>query len=131
MNKIVLQTHNLHKQFGDVSAVKGINMPVYTGELFGFLGPNGSGKTTTIGMILGLVHPTDGEIELFGKKVTPHQTKPLRRVGSLIGAPAFVPHFTAERNLQLVANLYPDISPKAIDETLEQVGLMRCQKTQG
>ncbi len=128
MNEIILQTHNLHKHFGDVHAVKGINMPVYAGELFGFLGPNGSGKTTAIGMILGLVHPTDGEIELFGEQVTPHRTGALKRVGSLIGAPAFVPHFTAERNLQLVANLYPNVSPKAIDETLEQVGLMSAKK---
>ena len=67
----VLQTHGLTKHFGPVRAVDGVDLVVRRGEVFGFLGPNGSGKTTTIGMLLGLIHPTAGEAELFGEVVSP------------------------------------------------------------
>ena len=88
-----------------------------------FWGRNGAGKTTTIGMMLGLVHPTGGEIKLFGQTVSPGDTAVLRRVGALIGAPAFVPHFSAETNLQMYARLYPEIAAARIAEILELVGL--------
>lgn len=126
MNEIVLQTFNLSKQYGPVRAVAGIDLPVYRGEVFGFLGPNGAGKTTTIGMALGLIHPTAGHVELFGEPVSPSHVGPLRRVGALVDAPSFVPYFSARRNLQLVAHLYPELDAARIDEVLEQVGLAQA-----
>ena len=61
--------HDLTKRFGDFTAVNGINFEVHHGEIFGFLGPNGSGKTTTIRMMLGLMQPTSGSVEVLGMKM--------------------------------------------------------------
>jgi ABC-type multidrug transport system ATPase subunit len=120
---VILQTADLKKYFGNLHAVDGVSLNVVCGEVFGFLGPNGAGKTTTIGMILGLLHPTAGEICLFGEPVTPEHNTPLRRVGSLVGAPALIPYFSARQNLELLTRLVPSLSPNCVDETLERVGL--------
>ncbi|MBK5109578.1 MAG: ATP-binding cassette domain-containing protein, partial [Anaerolineales bacterium] len=83
-NEFILQVENLKKHFGKVKAVDGITLRVAKGQVFGFLGPNGSGKTTTIGMILGLIHPTDGMVNLFGRPVSPSHPESLRKVGALV-----------------------------------------------
>jgi ABC-type multidrug transport system ATPase subunit len=123
-NDIVLQTHELKKVFGTVHAVDGVSIKVMRGQVYGFLGPNGSGKTTTIGMILGLLHPTSGTVSLFGELVTPYHTRPLRRVGALIGAPALLPYLSARQNLELLTRLNPETQTTRIDEVLELVGLL-------
>jgi ABC-type multidrug transport system ATPase subunit len=120
---IILQTQDLKKHFGKVRAVDGVSLSVYRGQVYGFLGPNGSGKTTTIGMILGLIHPTAGSVTLFGELVTPFQSQPLQRVGALIGVPSLVPYLSARQNLELIARLSPDMPDARIDEILEIVGL--------
>jgi ABC-2 type transport system ATP-binding protein len=120
---IILQTHKLKKYFGQVHAVDGVSISVLRGQVYGFLGPNGSGKTTTIGMILGLLHPTAGSISIFGDPVTPSQNKPLRRVGALVGAPTLVPFLSARQNLELLARLYPGLPSERVNEILEIVGL--------
>lgn len=122
-NNTVLQTHDLKKYFGSVHAVDGASLNVPRAEVFGFLGPNGSGKTTTIGMILGLLHPTHGRVTLFGERVTPIKTRVLRRVGALVGKPSLVPYLSARQNLELLARLHPSVSDKRIDQTLKSVGL--------
>ena len=122
---VVLQTHELKKDFGAVHAVDGVSLRVTCGQVYGFLGPNGSGKTTTIGMILGLLRPTSGTVSLFGELVTPLHTKPLRRVGALIGAPSLLPYLSARQNLELLIGLSPSIPSGHIDEVLELVGLER------
>jgi ABC-type multidrug transport system ATPase subunit len=122
-NEIVLQTHELRKVFGTVRAVDGVSLTVTRGQVYGFLGPNGSGKTTTIGMILGLLHPTSGTISLFGELVTPLHTRPLRRVGALIGAPMLLPYLSARQNLELINRLSPDNPSERVEEVLELVGL--------
>ncbi len=119
----VLQTHHLKKYFGSVRAVEDISLSVKHGEIFGFLGPNGAGKTTTIGMILGLTYPTAGEVEIFGERVTPQHNQVLRRVGTLVGTSALMLAFSARRNLQNLAYLYPELPSQRIDQVLEQVGL--------
>jgi ABC-type multidrug transport system ATPase subunit len=125
-NDIILQTQGLKKHFGKVHAVDGVTISVSRGLVYGFLGPNGSGKTTTIGMILGLLHPTAGSVALFGKRVTPSHTKPLRRVGALVGQPALVPYLTARQNLELLAHLRRDLPCGRVDEILEIVGLHKA-----
>lgn len=123
---IVLKTHGLKKTFGEVHAVDGISLTVARGQVYGFLGPNGSGKTTTIGLILGLLHPSAGSITLFGEQVTPFHTQPLRRVGALVGAPSVVPYLSARQNLQLLARLTPDLPLGRVDEILEIVDLSQA-----
>jgi ABC-2 type transport system ATP-binding protein len=133
MKNIILQTDNLSKNFGEVTAVQSVNLRVQQGEVFGFLGPNGAGKTTTIGMVLGLIHPSEGSITLFNQPVSPHQNRGLQQVGSLVGAPALVPYLTARENLQLVARLHSEVENGRIDEVLELVSLTHAagRKVQG
>lgn len=119
----VLQTEELKKHFGPVKAVEDVSLSVKRGEIFGFVGPNGAGKTTTISMILALTHPTSGEVEIFGQRVTPGQHQVLRRVGMMVGSPALLLPFSARQNLRCLARLYPDIPAQRVDEVLELVGL--------
>ncbi len=121
--KTVLQTRGLTKHFGPVRAVDGVDLMVHRGEVFGFLGPNGSGKTTTIGLLLGLIHPTAGEAELFGEAVSPERTHALRRVGALVGAPGFVPYLSGRDHLQVLARLNPGVKNGRVDAVLAQTGL--------
>ena len=121
--EIILQIQDLKKYFGKVHAVDGVSLSVRRGQVYGFLGPNGSGKTTTIGMILGLIHPTAGKVTVFGKTVSPSQTRPLREVGALVGAPSLVPYLSARQNLKLIARFYPSTPAGRIDEILEMVDL--------
>lgn len=123
MSSIVLETKALTKKYGKLIAVDGVDISAHEGEVFGFLGPNGAGKTTTLGMALGLTFPTSGEVWVLGERVTPHQTRALRQVGALIGAPAFVPYLSARENLQLLARLHPGVDKQRIADVLDQVGL--------
>jgi len=119
----VLQTDNLKKHFGSIKAVDGVSLQVEQGEVFGFLGPNGAGKTTTIGMVLGLLHPTEGDVQLLGQEITPAHNEAVERVGSLVGAPTIVPYLSARQHLRLIARLHENITPQRIDDVLEMVGL--------
>ena len=123
-DNIILQIDQLVKHFGKVRAVDGVSLTVRRGQVYGFLGPNGSGKTTTIGLILGLLHPTAGKVTLFGESVSPSHTRPLRRVGALVGSPAIVPYLSARQNLELLARLSPGLPPGQVDEILEIASLI-------
>ena len=119
----VLETRGLTKYFGSVRAVDGVDLEVRRGEIYGFLGPNGSGKTTTIGMLLGLVRPTAGEAELFGERVSPGHPRPLHRVGALVGAPGLVPYLSGRDNLRLLARLHTQVQNGRVEAVLDQTGL--------
>jgi ABC-2 type transport system ATP-binding protein len=108
--------------------VDGVDLMVRRGEVFGFLGPNGSGKTTTIGMLLGLIHPTAGEAKLFGEAVSPERTRPLRRVGSLVGAPGLIPYLSGRDNLQVLACLNPQVKNGQVDAVLARTGLSEASQ---
>ena len=69
-NDLIVKTERLTKKFGNLVAVNDLNLEIHRGEIFGFLGPNGSGKTTTIGMLLGLIRPSAGRIEIFGQDIS-------------------------------------------------------------
>jgi ABC-2 type transport system ATP-binding protein len=122
-SEFVLQTDHLRKYYRTVHAVEDISLHVRKGEIFGFLGPNGAGKTTTIGMLLGLITPTAGSIEIFGEPVTPEHNAVLRRVGTLMGAPAMMMAYSARQNLRMLSRLNPQVPPTRIDQVLEMVGL--------
>ncbi|MCP5094431.1 MAG: ABC transporter ATP-binding protein [Chloroflexi bacterium] len=123
MTHFVLETHQLSKSFREVTAVDQIDLQIHAGEVFGFLGPNGAGKTTTIGMALGLIHPSSGGISIFGQPVSPAKTAPLRRVGSLVGAPSLLPYLSGIENLKLLAHLHSSVGQKRIAEVLDLVSM--------
>ncbi|MDQ2727646.1 MAG: ABC transporter ATP-binding protein [Actinomycetota bacterium] len=122
-----IATHGLTKRFGDMAAVDGVDLSVPTGSVFGFLGPNGSGKTTTIRMLLGLISPSAGSWELFGDQMPAAAAHTLGRVGALIEGPAFYPWLSGKANLARLDAAGPDgqsSTRKArIDEALGRVGL--------
>jgi ABC-2 type transport system ATP-binding protein len=126
---VVLRTEQLTKHYGRFPAVSNLNLEVRRGDVFGLLGPNGSGKTTTLGMILGLIWPTAGRVFLFGNPITDDQARraALQRIGAIVEQPAFYPYLTGRENLLGVATfagLPTDATTRArIEEVLIQVGL--------
>jgi ABC-2 type transport system ATP-binding protein len=126
----MIRTHGLTKRYGGMLAVDGVSLDVPEGERYGFLGPNGSGKTTTVRMLLGLVFATYGEIELLGRPVPSDAAAALADVGSLVEAPAAYGHLSARANLDLFDAAGPSSAGSSrsrrrerIDEVLELVGL--------
>lgn len=123
--KMVIETHDLCKDYQGRRVVDHLNLQVPKGCVYGFLGPNGAGKSTSMKMLLGLIHPTGGEVELLGKKMTEENRIPLlRQVGSLIESPSGYLHLTARENLGIVTEL-KDVPRKEIDRVLEIVGLTK------
>ncbi len=122
----VITVKNLTKKFGNFTAVDSISFNVKKGEIFGFLGPNGSGKTTTIRMMLGLLQPTDGDINVLGIEVD-HQALALRsRIGYMSQKFSLYNDLTVRQNLNFYGAAYglaPQVLQKRIDETLEMAGL--------
>lgn len=98
-----IQTKRLSKRFKQRAAVDDLSLTVQRGEIFGFLGPNGSGKTTTIAMLLGLVRPTSGRALVLGHDMQQQPGPALRRVGAMIEAPAFFPYLSGAHNLRVLA----------------------------
>lgn len=123
MSDVVLRTHNLSKKFKERWAVRGVNLEVLRGDVFGFLGQNGAGKSTTIRMLLSLIRPTTGLVELFGHSLERDRERALAAVAGIVEKPDFYLYLTAERNLEIVGALNGGVSRKRIHEVLETVGL--------
>lgn len=123
MSEIVLKTDGLTKQFGKRYAVDGLGLEVQRGDIFGFLGQNGAGKSTTIRMVLGLVRPTSGKIMLLGSDMARASMKALRRTGAIVESPAFYDRLSGRRNLQMFAAMSGGASEARINEVLNIVGL--------
>jgi len=123
----VISTRGLVKRYGRLRAVDGIDLGVQAGDVYGFLGANGSGKTTTVRMLLGLVLPTSGEIDLLGERMPRAGRKVLPRVGALIEGPAHYGHLSGRENLSLLDAAGRGGSWRTrrhrVDQVLEQVGL--------
>ncbi|KEQ24898.1 ABC transporter ATP-binding protein [Paenibacillus tyrfis] len=119
----VIKTTQLTKMYGTQKAVDNLDMNVCQGQIYGFLGQNGAGKTTTIRMLLGLIKPTHGEIEIFGESLFKHQKEILRRIGSIVEFSGFYENLTARENLLINAKLMGVHKKNAMDEALEIVGL--------
>lgn len=115
----VLSISGLTKHFGRIKAVNNLNLEVQRGQVFGMLGPNGSGKTTTLGMLMGVVNPTSGSFLWFGQTPT-HQTR--KKIGAVLEHPIFYPYLTGEKNLELNA-MIKQCPPDNIANVLELVEL--------
>ena len=121
MNESVIRTDGLTKRYGDILAVDDLSLEVPRGQVFGLLGPNGSGKTTTMGMLLGLVSPTSGSFSLFGGS-TSHQNA-LHRVGAIVETPSFYPYLSGRDNLAYYQGITGRGNRKELDDLLSKVGL--------
>jgi ABC-type multidrug transport system ATPase subunit len=126
--EVVLSIRNLSKQYGKRLAVDNLSLDVKRGEIFGFLGPNGAGKTTTIRMMLGLIAPTGGSVDILGKDITFYRAEILPRVGALVETPALYLYLSGRDNLRAVGSALGGVPRARIDDVLELVGLQNRQK---
>lgn len=124
----VVQTRDLTKQYGNRLAVNKLNLDVYRGDIFGFLGPNGAGKTTTIRMLLGLIAPTSGTVQVLGQDITTHGQMVLPRVGALVETPALYLYMNGADNLRAVGQALGGVTEERIQTVLGMVGLAARQK---
>ncbi len=125
MNEII-RTKNLSKHFGSVKAADKISLSVRKGEIYGFLGLNGAGKTTPIRMLL-MIKPTSGESYLKGEKVTANSHKLWNSIGYLVEIPYSYPELTVRENLEIVRRLHLLDDSSAVDVVIEQLHLGRYQ----
>ena len=125
METPVLSIRNLTKYYGKLLALDRLSLDVHRGNIFGFLGPNGSGKTTTLGILLGILHASAGEFSWFGQPPSHHQRK---KIGALLETPLFYPYLSGVDNLKIIAQIKQAPSSQ-IDEVLETVGLTKRKKS--
>jgi len=121
--EVVLQTHGLSKRFGKRWAARNLNLEVHRSDIFGFLGPNGAGKSTTIRMILTLLTPTEGSIDIFGKALHKHRRSVLSRVCGIVEKPDFYLFLSAYKNLEIFGSMTREVRRNEIMESLDMVGL--------
>lgn len=119
---VILRTYGLGKNFGKRTAVEQLDIAVHRGDIYGFLGPNGAGKSTTIRMILSLIVPSAGRLELFGRDVRDDRSV-LAQVGGLVERPDFYLYLSARKNLEIISALYGRVDHTRIEEVLRIVGL--------
>ncbi|WP_187262931.1 ABC transporter ATP-binding protein [Pontibacter beigongshangensis] len=115
----VLDINGLSKRYGSIQALDALTLQVEEGSIYGLLGPNGSGKTTTLGMVLDVIRPSSGSFSWFGTSVSKTSKQ---RIGALLETPNFYPYLTAKRNLQLAAQI-KGADPASINSVLDLVGL--------
>ena len=119
----MISLHNVQKKFGSRIAVQDLTLVVSRGEIFGLLGHNGAGKSTAIGMILGQVWPTRGEVKVCGHDVTTQRARALARVGAIFETPAFYDYLSGWRNLEILSHYSAPTPPERIREVVDWVGL--------
>jgi ABC-2 type transport system ATP-binding protein len=119
----MISLHQVYKKFGARVAVQNLTLSVPRGEIFGLLGHNGAGKSTAIGMMLGQVWPTRGEVKVCGHDVTTHRARALRKVGAIFETPAFYDYLSGWRNLEILSHYSAPTPPERIREVLDWVGL--------
>jgi ABC-2 type transport system ATP-binding protein len=118
-----IETDQLVKRYGDVTAVDGLCLRVARGEIYAFLGLNGAGKTTTIRLLLGMVKATSGEARVLGTRIRVGDRKPWDSVGYLVETPDAYPELSVRENLEAMRRLRPGTEPKAVDRVIELLGL--------
>ncbi len=119
----MIELQDVEKRFGPHLAVDRLTLSVRAGEIYGLLGHNGAGKSTAIGMMLGQVWPTRGEIKICGFDVTTRRRQALQPVGAIFESPAFYDYLSGRRNLEILSSYTAPTSPARIQEVIEWVGL--------
>ena len=117
-----IETLSLTKSYGDFTAVEDLELKVPAGKVYGFLGRNGSGKTTTIRMIMGLIKPNGGNVKIFGNEISRNRAEYLAGIGAIIETPGFYGNLSAYENLEITAKMFKTEKSR-INEVLEIVGL--------
>ena len=125
----MIQLKHLCKKFGQHLAVDDLTLQVPAGEIYGLLGHNGAGKSTAIGMMLGQVWPSSGEVHVNGHDVTAHRRLALQKVGAIFESPAFYDYLSGRRNLEILSSYTARTSPQRIQEVVEWVGLKGREHT--
>jgi len=125
----VIRLCGLSKSFGERVAVVDLTLHVRAGEIFGLLGHNGAGKSTAIGMMLGQVWPTEGEVHVCGHDVTRRRQLALQRVGAIFETPVFYDYLSGWRNLEILSHYTAPTPPERIREVIEWVGLTGREKS--
>jgi len=120
---VILETSGLTKRFKGMVAVDDLNLTVRTGEVLGFLGPNGAGKSTTVGMILGLIRPSNGTVRIAGQDLASNAPLVSENIGAIIENPAFYPYMSGRDNLRAHAMAVGNIPDARIDSLLDLVNL--------
>lgn len=123
MKQMVLETIDLTKKYRRRVVVDQLSLMVERGDIFGFLGQNGAGKSTTLRMALGLVRPTSGRVRLLGYDMSRQPLRALQRIGAIIEAPAFYENFSGRANLRMLASMSGGANRQRIETVLEIVGL--------
>lgn len=119
----IVHTCGLTKKYGEAISVNNLDMIVHSEKIYGFLGPNGAGKSTTLKMLLGLIHPTQGEIDIFGKRLQPKSRLALlKNIGSLIETPSYYGHLSGRENLRILQTIL-NVPKTNIDKVLQIVRL--------
>lgn len=119
----MLEAIDLNKSFGGKPALKDVGFKLERGEIYGLLGHNGAGKSTTLGIILGMVAPDQGEVLIDGISVQEQRSKALRKVGAIFEAPAFYDYMTGWQNLKILMSYSGGFDEKAACEVIGRVGL--------
>ncbi len=122
----ILQISNLTKKYGRITAVKDLSLTVNKGNIYGILGPNGSGKTTTLGVVTGIIHANEGEYSWFEGRESNNDAR--KKIGTLLETPNFYPYMDAVKNLEIIAHIKKVKQPR-IDELLELVNLSHRKKS--
>jgi len=123
MNQYPIETRELTKTFDSRTAVDRLSLQVEPGDVFGFLGQNGAGKSTAIRMLLGLVKPSSGQVSVLGHDVPRQREQALRKVGAIVDAPAFYDNLTGLENLRIFSGLTGHVAPHRYREVLRWVNL--------
>ena len=119
----VIETTDLVKFYGELAAVNRLNLAVPKGSIFGFLGENGAGKSTTLKMLTGLAYPSHGSIKIFGKDISQERIAIASKIGALIEAPGFLPYLTGRQILRQLARLQNIADEDYLEQLLTTVKL--------
>src|SRR5215475_12720153 len=116
MADLILETDELTKAYGKRVVVESLSLEVERGDIFGFLGQNGAGKSTTIRMALGLVRPTSGAVRVLGYDIAKHPLRARARTGAIVESPAFYENLSGFQNLILLSKMSGGVAPGRVEE---------------